>query len=69
MDYDFVTEDSTNNKLILGLWISNRSLKVCQSARSPAKNVSHYNNLEKCFPENPLLEDDYLNFPRWIKRY
>ena len=35
--------------------------KVCQSARSPAKNVSHYNDLEKCFPENPLLEDDYLN--------
>ena len=43
--------------LILGYWVSNGSLKIRVSERSPAKTINHMTDLEKLFPGNLLLED------------
>ena len=43
--------------LILGYWISNGSLKIRLSERSPAKTINHMTDLEELLPGNLLLED------------
>ena len=35
----------------------NGSLKIRVFERSPAKTINHMADLEKLFPDNPLLED------------
>ena len=46
------------NKFIFGYWVSNGSIKIRISERSPVKVISHIVDLEKLFPDNPLLTDD-----------
>ena len=40
-------------------WVSNGSIKIRISKRLPAKVISHIADLEKLFPDNPLLKDDH----------
>ena len=47
------------NKFIFGYWVSNGSIKIRISERSPVKVISHIVDLEKLFPDNPLLKDDH----------
>ena len=46
------------NKFIFGYWVSNGSIKIRMSERFPVKVISHIVDLEKLFPDNPLLTDD-----------
>ena len=57
------------NKFIFGYWVSNGSIKIRISERSPVKVISHIVDLEKLFPDNPLLKDDHIksSFYRDIK--
>ena len=48
------------NKFIFGYWVSNGSTKIRISERSPVKVISHIVDLEKLFPDNPLLKDDHI---------
>ena len=48
------------NKFIFGYWVSNGSIKIRISERSPVKVISHIVDLEKLFPDNPLLKDDHI---------
>ena len=41
-------------------WVSNGSIKIRISKRLPAKVISHIADLEKLFPDNPLLKDDHI---------
>ena len=49
-----------SNKFIFGYWVSNGSIKIRISERSPVKVISHIVDLEKLFPDNPLLKDDHI---------
>ena len=57
------------NKFIFGHWVSNGSIKIRISERSPVKVISHIADLEKLFPDNTLLKDDHIEayFYRDIK--
>ena len=48
------------NKFIFSYWVSNGSIKIRISERSPVKVISHIVDLEKLFPDNPLLKDDHI---------
>ena len=48
-----------SNKIIFAYWVSNGSIKIRISGRSPVKVISHIADLEKLFPDNPLLKDDH----------
>ena len=41
-------------------WVSNGSIKIRISKRSPAKVISHIVDLQKLFPDNLLLKDDHI---------
>ena len=49
-----------SNKFIFGYWVSNGSIKIRILERSPVKVISHIVDLEKLFPDNPLLEHDHI---------
>ena len=49
-----------SNKIIFAYWVSNGSIKIRISGRSPVKVISHIADLEKLFPDNPLLKDDHI---------
>ena len=49
-----------SNKFIFGYWVSNGSIKIRISESSPVKVISHIVDLEKLFPDNPLLKDDHI---------
>ena len=48
------------NKFIFGYWVSNVSVEIRISERSPAKIISYIVDLEKLFQDNPLLKDDRI---------
>ena len=48
------------NKFIFGYWVSNVSVEIRISERSPAKIISYIVDLEKLFQDNPLLKDDHI---------
>ena len=58
-----------SNKFIFGYWVSNGSIKIRISEFSPVKVISDIVDLEKLFPDNPLLKDDHIEakFYRDIK--
>ena len=49
-----------SNKFIFGYWLSNGSIKIRIPELSPVKVISHIVDLEKLFPDNPLLKDDHI---------
>ena len=49
------------SKFIFGYWVSNDSIKIRISKRSPVKVMLHIVDLEKLFPDNPLLKVDFLS--------
>ena len=49
-----------SNKFISSYWVSNGSIKIVLSERSYVKVISHIVDLEKLFPDNPLLKDDHI---------
>ena len=48
------------NKFIFGYRVSNGSIKIRISERSPVKIISHIVDLKKLFPDNTLLKDDHI---------
>ena len=49
-----------SNKFIFGYWVSNGSIKIRISKRSPVKVISYIVDSEKLFPDNSLLKDDHI---------
>ena len=49
------------NKFIFGYWVSNVSVEIRISERSPAKIISYIVDLKKLFQDNPLLKDDHID--------
>ena len=49
-----------SNKFIFGYWVSNGSIKIRISERSPVKVISHIVDLEKLFPDNSSLKGDHI---------
>ena len=47
-------------KSIFGYWVLNGVVKIRISECSPVKIISHIVNLEKFFPDDPLLKHDHI---------
>ena len=56
----FKSKKLWSTKFICGYWVSNGSIKIKISKRSHVKVISHIVDLEKLFPDNPLLKDDLI---------
>ena len=48
------------SNFIFGYWVSNGSIKIRISERSPVKAIAYIVDLEKLFPDNPFLKDDHI---------